>query len=74
MTDNIMREMHPSNDESRRDVTGVENATVHDERRKLATPNGDTRKTKVGSVKLRNTSSDYQTHEQIQSTRAQLIS
>jgi hypothetical protein len=41
---------------------------------KLAMPNGDTRKTKVGSVKLRNTSSDYQTHEQTQSTRAQLIS
>jgi hypothetical protein len=36
VTDNIMREMHPSNDESRRDVTGVENATVHDERRKTS--------------------------------------
>ncbi len=36
MTDNIMREMHPSNDESRRDVTGVENATVHYERRKTS--------------------------------------
>ena len=33
MTDNIMREMHPSNDESRRDVTGVENATVHERRK-----------------------------------------
>ena len=61
MTDNIMREMYPSNDESRRDVTGVENATdtMNGE---LATPNGNTRKTKVGSVKLLNTSSDYQTH------------
>ena len=62
MTDNIMREMHPSNDESRRGVTGVENATDTMNDEKLATPNGNMRKTKVGSVKLLNTSSDYQTH------------
>ena len=41
MTDNIMREMHPSNDESRRDVTGVENATDTMNDEKLATPNGN---------------------------------
>ncbi len=39
MTYNIMRDMHPSNDESRGDETGVENATdtINGE---LATPNG----------------------------------